>query len=73
MIQSYMERQLGSLHDASAPSVASYKDKVISFLIGVLAIVLLPYLHIGEFEFFMSLSKGSCYKPQEIERSFVDF
>ncbi|KAK3575856.1 hypothetical protein CHS0354_034452 [Potamilus streckersoni] len=47
MIQSYMERQLTSLHHASVPSVTNYKDKVIAFLTGALVIILLPYIHIG--------------------------
>ncbi|KAL4220273.1 hypothetical protein ACF0H5_020680 [Mactra antiquata] len=47
VIQSYMGRQLSSLHDSSAPSMSNYKDKVIAFLVGTLTIVILPYLHIG--------------------------
>ena len=48
MIQSYMERRLQGLHDTSSPSVSNYKDKILSFLVGALTIILLPYLHLGK-------------------------
>lgn len=54
MIQSYMERQLNTLHSSSAPSVTNYRDKVISFFVGALTIILLPYFHIGK-QYFINL------------------
>ncbi|XP_060606236.1 uncharacterized protein LOC132758573 [Ruditapes philippinarum] len=47
MIQNYMEKQMSTLHSSSSQSVTNYKDKVISFLMGALVLVLLPYFHIG--------------------------
>jgi hypothetical protein len=49
MIQNYMEKQMNTLHSSSSQSVTNYKDKVISFLMGALVLVLLPYFHIGKF------------------------
>ncbi|XP_052784355.1 uncharacterized protein LOC128220129 isoform X2 [Mya arenaria] len=49
MMQSYVERQLGSIHGASAPAMSNYKEKIVSFLLGAVAITLLPYFHIGIF------------------------
>ncbi|KAH3852219.1 hypothetical protein DPMN_094720 [Dreissena polymorpha] len=66
MMQSYMERQLGSLHDSSAPSVTSYKDNVFSFIIGTFVISILPYLHIGVVHLWMwvpdkpSITRNNC-------------
>lgn len=58
MIQSYMERQLNTLHSSSAPSVTNYKDKVFSFFVGALTIILLPYFHIGKQYFINPVVKG---------------
>jgi len=49
MMQSYMERQLGSIHDASAPAWSNYKDKIIAFLSGAFVLIVLPYIHIGKY------------------------
>lgn len=49
MIQSYMESRLQGLHDTSSASVSNYKDKVLSFIVGALTIILLPYVHLGLF------------------------
>lgn len=50
MIQSYMESRLQGLHDTSSASVSNYKDKVLSFIVGALTIILLPYVHLGKFD-----------------------
>lgn len=47
MMQNYMEKQMHSLHDTSAPSLTNYRDKLISFLVGIITITVLPYIHIG--------------------------
>ena len=54
MIQSYMESRLQGLHDTSSSSVTNYKDKVLSFIVGALTIILLPYLHLGTYDSFLS-------------------
>ena len=48
MMQSYVENRLQGLHDTSRASVSNYKDKVISFFVGALTIILLPYIHLGK-------------------------
>lgn len=51
LIQTYVERRMDNIHNASASSVTIYKEKMISILCGTFVLVILPYIHIGKIVF----------------------
>ena len=48
-MENYVEKRLTTIHNTSEQSVKNYKQKVITFFVGLFIIVTLPYIHLGKF------------------------
>ncbi|XP_052104605.1 uncharacterized protein LOC127737749 [Mytilus californianus] len=46
-MENYVEQRLTTIHNTSEQSVKNYRQKVITFFVGLFIIITLPYIHLG--------------------------
>ena len=47
-MENFVEQRLTTLHNTSEQSVKNYRQKTIAFLVALVVIVTLPYIHLGK-------------------------
>ena len=62
MLTGYMESRLTSVHNKSAQSVVDYKWKLAIFIMSVVSLTLLPYIHIGMFHNVIDIFYSDTYR-----------